>query len=212
MNAVEAGPSTASLLLAPAAHQDIEAIVRLHREALPYSLNSKLGDSHLARLYAIMLSDSPSMVAIARRQGVLAGVVSASLDPGQLAARAMAGLKLRDWAELLGRVAARPGLLADWLENVRLSRPVTLNGAVVRPCLTAIAVAAGQRRGGVGRALVGAVDEFFGRHACPAYYLDTRVDNAISRVFYARLGFAEAERRGRAMILVKELTRGGPAG
>jgi GNAT superfamily N-acetyltransferase len=203
-----ARPAENSFNVQPLAEQDIEEAARLHREALSYSLNSKLGLSHLAHLYGAMRGDASSLAATASRDGVLAGVVSATLDPAQLTARLFAGLTLRRWLDIFGRLALNPLVLVDWVEGRKVSRPVTFKGAAVRPCLTAIAVAAHCRRQGAGRALVAAVDNFFRSHHCAAYHLDTRADNTASRAFYQRLGFVEVEQRGRAMLLVKELADG----
>lgn len=204
-----------ALALEPLTAQDRDAVVKLHREALGYSLNSKLGAEHLAHVYRMMCEDTSSVVLSARhsgQRGVPVGVVSATLDPESLKRHLMSGLTLRQQAGLLGRLALRPIMLVDWLEDLSLSRPVTFKGAVVAPCLTAIAVAADCRRTGVGRALVQAVEGFIRAHHGAAYHLDTRADNMVSRMFYRRLGFVEVEQRGRAIVLVKELPHGDWAG
>jgi GNAT superfamily N-acetyltransferase len=193
----------------PLPADDIEAVVQLHREALGYSLNSRLGTAHLARLYAAMRCEPSSLVVTVNRQGVPVGVASATLDPARLRQRLLNSLTLRQRAALVQQLIGRPRLWLDWYESLRLGRPVRYANAVVRPCLTAIAVAAGSRREGIGTALVSAVEEFLHAYHCAAYYLDTRRDNAASLGFYKRLKFVEVEARGRAVVLVKDLA-GGP--
>lgn len=201
-----------SLQLRPMAQADIAAVVQLHREALPYSLNSRLGASHLAQVYAVMSRESASLVMVACRDGAPVGVVSAAVDPAAVAARILSGLTPRRWAGLVSKLMLRPGLLWAAMESQRMNRPARLHGRVIQPCLTAIAVAASGRRAGIGRQLVGAVEGFFRQQGCSAYYLDTLAKNAAAQAFYARLGFVEAERRGSALILVKELVHDASAG
>jgi len=86
-----------------------------------------------------------------------------------------------------------------------MNQPVIYKTVEVKPMLIAIAVDSSARQGGIGRALVQAVDDFFRQLSQPFYYLDTRVENITARAFYQRLGFVEHERRGRNLILVKEL-------
>lgn len=195
-----------ALTLQPLRLQDMEPVVQLHQEALGYSFNSQLGGRHLAHIYQVMRCDENSLVVTAHRGGLLVGVVSATRDPEALKTRLISSLTPRQWFGLIGRLALRPQLLFTWLADQRVnSRPVTFRGVTVRPYLAAIAVAERARQAGVGRALVGAVDDFFRARRCPAYHLDTLADNAASRVFYRRLGFVELEQRGPAVILVKTL-------
>jgi ribosomal protein S18 acetylase RimI-like enzyme len=184
------------------------SIVRLHREGLGYSFNSQLGPRHLAYIYSAMTQDDDSLVAVAREGDAVIGVVSATLDAEALAARLMSGLPLRRWLALLMRLALRPRLVLTWLADRRAGQhPVIYGGEVVRPYLSTIAVDGRARRGGVGRALVSAVDDFFTRQGCRAYYLDTLAENTEARAFYGRLGFVEVEQRGHMTVLVRELQR-----
>jgi ribosomal protein S18 acetylase RimI-like enzyme len=198
-------PDGAALAGRPARDEDLPAIVRLHRAAMPYSLNSRLGPEHLRRIYQVACRHPESLVACVSAGGEVAGVVSATLDPAALAARARAGLSLTGWIWLLASLALRPGLWPLVWENIQLTPPVRWRGEDVNACLTAIAVAPKQRRTGLGRILVEAVDDFMRAHGQAAYRLDTLVVNAGARQFYERLGFEAADRRGSSVIFVKAL-------
>jgi ribosomal protein S18 acetylase RimI-like enzyme len=194
--------ASAALELRPATEADVEPAVALHRRAIPYSLNSRLGAAHLARAYRVLGADATSMVVVAARAATVVGVVVASLDPGALERRILLGIGPRGWLGIAAGLARRPALLAEIL---RPGRPVAHAGRAVVPRLIAIAVDAAGRERGVGRALVGAVDDFCRRRGVAAYHLDTRADNAAALAFYSRCGFVEVERRGRDVVLVKEL-------
>jgi ribosomal protein S18 acetylase RimI-like enzyme len=190
--------AVAPVELRRAAPADVEAAVALHRCAIPYSLNSRLGAAHMAAAYRILLRDAGAAVAVAVRGGHIAGVVVAGLEPAALERRLLARLGPRGWLRMACGLALRPSPV---LEALRASRPVIHQGRPVVPRLIAIAVDESGRQRGVGRALVGAVDDF----VRGPYHLETRADNADARAFYARCGFVEVERRGPDIVLVKEL-------
>lgn len=193
------------LALRPLLAADAASAAALHARSLPGTVNSQLGPAHLQWLYLMLLRDPASLAVGAWRAGALAGVVTATLEVHALSTRLMAALSPAHKLRLGVRLLARPRLLAQWWAGRRVSRPVEFQGRLVRPCLTAIAVAPEARRAGVGRALVEAVDAFVRGHA-PAYHLDTRCDNHVARAFYGRLGFVEVEQRGPDVILVRVLT------
>src|SRR5262249_2772964 len=144
--------------------------------------------------YRILLREPGAAVVVAARAGAVDGVVVAARDPAAVERRLLLRLGPRGWL----RIALRPDLV---LSARARRRPVLHDGRPVLPRLIAIAVAEPGRQRGVGRALVGAVDDF----VRAPYHLETRADNAAARAFYARCGFVEVERRGRDIVLVKEL-------
>lgn len=185
----------------PAAADDLPAVVALHRAALPYSLNSRLGAAHLTAVYQFTLADPDSLVVCAMDGPAVLGVVSATLDPAALPGRWRWGFKLR----LALALALRPALWPLVWESGRVGAPLHWQGQTVRACLTAIAVAPAHRRRGCGRALVAAVDAFMQARGQAAYRLDTLAENAAGRAFYARLGFTAVARRGAAVLFAKAL-------
>jgi GNAT superfamily N-acetyltransferase len=191
--------------LVPLSSHDIDSVVALHLAGLPYSLNSKLGSAHLGRLYKIMAEDPDSMVLIARNDGGIMGVVSATLDALSLKGRLMSAVSLTQKILLARRMIFHPSIFGDWFQSQSTDRPVIYKGTVVNPCLTSIVVRSDSRRSGTGKTLVSAVDAFVLEHGKKAYYLDTRADNESSRAFYSRLGFIELEQRGRDIVLLKEV-------
>jgi ribosomal protein S18 acetylase RimI-like enzyme len=191
--------------LQPISYAEMDSVVALHQMALSNSLNSRLGTGHLSYLHSIMLEDATCLSIMAVLKGEVLGVVCASLDPETLTRQLLAGLPARRWVALLGRTVCEPTLLLEWLRSHNLSHPVIFQDAKVKPCLTVIAVSPAARRNGVGRALIGAVDDYMIRHGQSFYHLDTRIDNSMARTFYSRLGFIEWEERGRNVIFVRQL-------
>jgi ribosomal protein S18 acetylase RimI-like enzyme len=74
---------------------------------------------------------------------------------------------------------------------------------MIRPRTSAyieeLAVAGGHRRVGIGRRLVGAVEEWGSSRGCELVMLDTGTRNVGARRFYDRIGFREI-----GVVLVKE--------
>jgi GNAT superfamily N-acetyltransferase len=186
---------------------DVAAAAALHAQALPDTVNSRLGQAHLRRLYASMRVDPDSLVEGAWLADQLVGLVTATHDVERLTTRLMAALSPWQWLATGASLLMQPTLAWLWWISRRTSRPVHFQGEVVKPCLTAIVVAPPARRAGVGRSLVRQVDDFV-RGRARAYHLDTSRDNLVARAFYARLGFVETEVRGPDVILVRVLGHG----
>jgi ribosomal protein S18 acetylase RimI-like enzyme len=170
-----------------------------------YSLNSRLGVRHLAYLYSLLREDETCLVTAAFTHKKILGVVSAALAPRQFKEKVFSSMPLTRWMSVASRLTIQPGLWFEFWQDRKMNQPVIYKTVEVKPMLIAIAVDSPARQGGIGRALVQAVDDFFRQLSQPFYYLDTRVENITARAFYQRLGFVEHERRGRNLILVKEL-------
>src|SRR5215471_220570 len=90
-------------------------VVAIHRAEIAYSLNSKLGAEHLARLYGVIQQDADSAIAVAYRASDPVGVVVATLDPSRLMRRLMADLRPAQWLQLALRAGAAPSAIFEWL-------------------------------------------------------------------------------------------------
>lgn len=202
-----AGPDIqqSELEILPLEREDIPAVVKLHRQFLNYSINSRLGAAHLSYIYEMTRKDRASVVLVAKIKKVIVGVVSATLDPERLSRSFLMNLTISGWLRLFLNLIAKPYLLIEWFRDRDAVRPVFYEGKAVIPCLTAIIVTPKFRRSGIGRMLLDEVENFCRENGCHAFRLDTRQDNHISRNFYKKLGFVEAEQRGRNILLVKAL-------
>jgi ribosomal protein S18 acetylase RimI-like enzyme len=200
-------PSNPDLQIGPIGVEAIPALVAIHRAEIGYSLNSKLGAEHLARLYRFVGEDPDSLIAMARFGSTPVGLVIATLDPSRLMRKVMASIGPWQWLRLAARVLVTPSALIEWLEGISLGRSASFRGEKVAACLLAIAVAGNMRGRGVGKALVHAVDDFCRRAGQIAYRLDTRIANVEAQRFYRGVGFVNVERRGRNLIWVRELSR-----
>ena len=186
-------------------YEDIHAVVTLHRKVLTYSLNSKLGDSHLTDLYKNLCEDSSCMIKVARERENIVGVVSAALKPQRVMSQLISNLTLKRMLGLIGKFTLHPFFLLEWAENVWLGHPVRFKGRMIDACLLAIVVQAESQRLGIGRSLIKSVDNFFLTNNCFAYRLDSRKDNQSSSAFYQQMRFIAVEQRGRNIMWVREL-------
>ncbi len=191
--------------LKPLSSVDVDAVVRLHRTAMGYSFNSRLGAKHLAYLYSLLQQDETCLVTVAVANEEVLGVVSAVLTPQRFKEKVFSSMSLTRWMSLASHLMIQPSLWFEFWQSRSLNQPVMYKNVEVKPALITIAVDESARQTGVGRALVQSVDDFFRQLSQPFYHLDTRADNTTARAFYQRLGFVEHERRGRDLIFVKEL-------
>ena len=185
---------------------DLESVVSLHRSSFRDSFNSRLGAKHLSRLYDVMLHDPNSLVMVARNQTMLVGVVTATLDVDRLRKEFAKRLTFEQKLNLSMRLLLNPSFLFNFVHERALEKPVLFHGQNVPACLTAIAVHPNCRHAGIGRVLVESVETFIKEKGPSAFHLLTRANNAVAREFYRRLGFVEIERRGKDLVLLKELT------
>ncbi len=196
---------TPMFTLKPLSSIELDSVVRLHRGAINYSFNSRLGASHLAYLYSMLQQDETCLVTVAVEDDKVLGVVSAVADPAGFKERVFSSMSPARWAAVAGRLFLQPGLWLELWQGRALDRPVLYKTSEIKPALIAIAVHPSARKTGIGRALVESVDDFFRQLSRPFYHLDTRVENTTARAFYQRLGFIEHERRGRDLIFVREI-------
>jgi len=192
--------------LRPMQTTDLPSITSLHRAAFGDSFNSRLGAEHLSRLYDAMSHDQNCMVMVARNQTTLVGVVSATVDVEQLRKEFEGLLAFREKMTLGIRILMNPALLWSFIHERAMEKPLVFHEKNVPACLTAIAVHPNYRHAGIGRLLVDAVETFMKEKGQRVFHLFTRTNNAVSREFYKRLGFIELERRGKDLVLLKELT------
>jgi len=191
--------------LKPLSSVELDSVVRLHRDAIGYSINSRLGAEHLAYLYFMLQQDKSSLVTVAVDDDKVLGVVSAVTDLAAFKERVFSSMSLARWSAVAGSLLFQPGLWLELWQGRALDRPVIYKNKQIKPALIAIAVHPSARQHGLGRALVRTVDDFFRQLSQPFYHLDTRVENATARVFYQRSGFIEHERRGRDLIFVRDI-------
>src|SRR3954469_19839112 len=89
------------IALGPLRPESLADVVAIHRAEIAYSLNSKLGAEHLARLYTAVQQDGDSSIAAAYRGRDPVGVVIATVNPSRLMRRLLAGLRAGQWLQLL---------------------------------------------------------------------------------------------------------------
>jgi ribosomal protein S18 acetylase RimI-like enzyme len=185
--------------------ESISDIVRIHRSGLGYSLNSRLGNEHLAFLYRRLLVDPNSYVGVAYATGRPIGVVSGTTDLEDSKSRLLRSMPRRRIFGVAAKLLVRPGLVLQWGQGRIIDAPVRYEGEEVAAGLTAIAVQPAERGAGAGRLLVRALETFLAERRIHYYRLDTLTKNAQAREFYKKLGFQELGVRAGSMVLVKAI-------
>jgi GNAT superfamily N-acetyltransferase len=193
------------VVVCPLTEDLIQDVVGIHRGGLGYTVNSRLGSAHLAFLYREMARDPTSYVGVAMVDGRPAGIVSGTLDEDTLKSNLLKSMSGPTLAGLATRLLLRPWLILQWLQSVIIALPVYHQRQEVIAVLTALAVDPGFQGRGVGRKLVGALEEFFGANKVGKYRLDTLGTNQRALKFYSDLGFTEVARRTDSVILVRTI-------
>lgn len=205
MSTIETKKKLFDIQIRPVEFYDIPSIVKIHQEALNYSLNSMLGLEHLQHIYRITYKDPNSIIMIAHRKNTPVGVAVATIDVEQSRKILTSSLSISQKFRLLRRLFSSLDLILKFFETKRILTPIFLRGERVTSRLSVIAVDKYLRKAGIGRALINSIEGFFKDNKCYVYYTDTMTDNIISRSFYKSMGFIELEQRGRSIILVKEI-------
>ena len=183
--------------------EDIPVVVVLHRKAISYSLNARLGKKHLSKIYDCVRISNLAIVNVVEVDGKISGVVSATTNPEKLSAEIIKSFSQK--LLLAINLIIRPWLLYNVLEHFRMASPVIYNDTLIKPCLTAIAVVPECRGKGLGKKLIASIESFFVSQNIDCYKLDTFKTNTNARIFYKKLGFVETQQIGRNVILIKKI-------
>jgi len=185
--------------------KDIPAVVNIHKEAIGYSLNASLGIKHLSYIYACVLNSELADINVAEINGIILGVVSATINPEKLSAEIKNTFSFKQKISIAFNLIINPYLIYNLWESSRLSSPFIFRSVAINACLTAIAVSPQQRGKGIGKELIKSVEEYFKSKNIYVYRLDTYKTNEKARRFYKKLGFNEIGEIGRNVILIKEI-------
>ncbi len=183
--------------------EDIPAVVVLHRKAISYSLNARLGKRHLSRIYKFVNKSEIAVVNIAEIDGKVVGAISATINSEKLSTEIIKSFSQK--LLLATNLIIRPWLLYNVLEQYQLSLPVIYDNLLINSCLASIAVAPEYRGQGIGKKLVASVEDYFKSQNIKFYRLDTFKTNTNAQAFYKKLGFVELKRKMRSCILIKAI-------
>ena len=189
----------------PLSESLLQDVVRIHKEGLGYTLNSRLGTTHLGFLYETMARDSTSFVGVAMVEGCVAGIISGTLHEDRLKSAILESMSARQKAGLATRLLLRPWLMLQWLQSVIIALPAYYEAQEVHAVLTALAVDPKYQGRGVGVQLIHSLEAFFGANKVASYRLDTLATNHHALKFYGTLGFTEVARRAGSVILVRTM-------
>ena len=185
--------------------EDIPTIIKIHCEAIGYSLNARLGRNHLLRIYTCVQNSDAAIVHVIEVDGIISGVASATIDPDKLFSEIIKSLSVSQKLLLAVNLIIRPWLILNVWEHHHLAQPFVYKNILIRPCLTLLAVAPQYRGQGLGKALIVSVENYFKSRKVNYYRVDTFKTNTKARVFYRNLEFVEVGQIGRNIILIKSL-------
>jgi GNAT superfamily N-acetyltransferase len=187
---------------------DAESLAALHREALPASLLTALGEAALVRYYAFVAESFDELAWVAHDHGQIVGGCVLSYAPGTVLRRFVRYDAVTFLRELGGR------LLGDRALRRRLlgrgdGGPGTSDGPHA-PEVTQIFTDARLRGRGIGAALLQACEAALRSRAGRKYYVHTHRDGNDAGIrFYRREGFVptgESRSFGQAfLVMQKEL-------
>jgi len=162
---------------------DASAAARLHAAAIREGFLSSLGPRFLTRLYRRMVRDPGSFVLVAEEDGAVIGHAAATESVGRLYRRFL----VRDG--VVAGIATAPQLLSQWRSVLETLRYPSGNDDLPEAELLAVAVDAGPRGRGVGRALVAAAREELLRRGVSDARVVVAADNEPALRLYTSSGF-----------------------
>lgn len=176
----------------PAVMSEVEAIARLHRSVLGYTLNGELGEAHLRRLYRGLLISPRGLVFRAHdASGVnpqIIGFVSGADNAAALQADLIRTPGTRIAVSLAWGLLRRPWLVSKLITQALVNRPVVHEGRIVTATLLTVGVRPDYGRRGIGHLLVQALQAAFRTRGVRRFHLNTMNTNAHARSFYSELG------------------------
>lgn len=196
-----------SVQIVPLAGEHIDEVIRIHMAGMGYTLNSRLGLDHMRFLYQTIAGDPDGYAGVALEGERPAGVVTGVLDSAKFTTSLLRKMPTSRIAATALRLLLKPALLWEWRKAQVIAAPVSVGSAEVGAVLTAIVVDPHTQGKGIGRALVGAFEEFLRTAGVLAYRLDTQIKNERAIRFYQELGFVEVARRADSIIFVRRLAQ-----
>ena len=191
-------------------HQHLDAIVRIHLEALPADDNivSAMGPGAVRAAHQWFLKDAGAVVLVATSEGRSIGFTSIADRPY------LRTLLMRMLPRVLATLVLRPRLFREPVVRDRMARlrrrgrPEVPDGAYV----AYIAVAAEARSRGVGAVLTAASIEWCRDRRIERLIAGVHRDNLASRRMHERAGFAEVPEYRDGDMLIYVLPIAGSTG
>lgn len=173
-------------MIRPGVKADAAAAARLHAGEISEGFLSSLGPRFLTLLYRRIVVWPRSFLVVAEDDGVVVGHAAATEDVGGLYRQFL----LRDG--VIAGVLAAPNLLGQWRAVLETARYPSSHDDLPAAELLAVAVDAGSRGRGVGRALVLAANEELGRRGVADARVVVAASNAPALGLYRSSGFRPA--------------------
>jgi ribosomal protein S18 acetylase RimI-like enzyme len=169
---------------------DGRAVAQLHSTGIAEGFLSSLGTPFLARLYRAMARSSDAVLLLTRVDGEVVGFVAGSARPGRFYRWFLRTNAPSAALALLPR-ALHPRVFFRMMETLRQVRSNRGDDAAAE--LFAIAVSGSTRRGGIGAALVGRLEQELVEDGVDELTVVVGASNAGARAFYERLGFSDPD-------------------
>ena len=166
--------------------RDMEAVTRLHFEALKIGFLSTLGEDFLEIIYEGITASDMGVIFVYEEDEKVAGFIAGSMDTQKLFKEVYRRKLPRLAGNLAFKVIRQPGIVRNLM---RSSRYPGMAGDSVPAELLSIAVVEDFRGKGIGSALVEALTKYFKEREVSTFKVsvDQRLEGADK--FYEKLGF-----------------------
>jgi len=204
-------PKTKTSVLRPiirrATIRDINQVVRIHLQTIPYSLNSCLGLEHLSGAYHRMLKFPDCEVLVATKAGKIIAIGVLEYYSQAVATALLQSNSVRSIALLSLKIFRQPGSIFTLLQEVWSTWVFrgSLGPLVAQPHVLVIAVDAAFRNRGIGKMLLRALVVRANKLRAKYLVLETRRNNALAIRFYERSGFRIIKKSPFDFLLAKKI-------
>lgn len=176
-------------LIAPT---QISDVAHLHKLVLGDTLNARLGEAHLRRLYHGLIISKHGIVYCSHdlisESEPIVGFVSGTDDADLLQRDLIRTPGTRILLSLALGLAQRPWLLGKLMTQFQINRPIIYQNEVVKASLLTIGVRPDYGRKGIGHQLAQGLITEFRRRGTKHFHLNTKNNNERARQFYRQLG------------------------
>ena len=188
-------------------HDELQQLVRLHRDSLPSSLLSDFGPDVIKAYYEFLIESPTEHLALAKANGVI-GAATVSFEPATLMKRVFQK-KIRSLRFNLA-VLASPFALCKAVMG--LFEPDHIPASLQSmPEVVQLFTDGAQRRRGVGSELLAQIETMLRGRGLSAYYVKTVDDPSNTALeFYAKKGFERVDRQaisGMPLVFLKKNTQ-----
>lgn len=185
------------MLVKTANIKEIDAISSLHMTALPCTINSMVGKSHLATIYNATFRIDPKSISTIRENDKILGVISHTPNFRELESKLFWNLGFTYYLNFFVFLLSHLPLIRGFVNRISFFRELKIQGLDIYPWIMTLAIDTNTRGKGLGSILLSSLKY-------KKVFVDTSASNQKVINFYQKNGFKSICQIGGSQILCRE--------